>query len=46
MKEKVTVPSFTIDSNSLQFFDHLDRPLSALKEFVVVIAVDYMSRDY
>ena len=46
MKEKVTVPSFTIDSNSLQFFDRMDRLLSALKEFVVVIAVDYMSREH
>ena len=46
VKEKVTVSDFTINSIGLQFLDHLDRPLIALKEFAVVTAVDHMSREH
>jgi len=41
----VTVKDFVMDAISLQFFDYLERPLTALKEYAVVITIDFMSRE-
>ena len=43
--DRVTVKDFTMDALSLQFYDYLERPLSALTEFAVVISIDFMSRE-
>ena len=43
--DRVTVKDFTMDQITLQFVDHLERPLTALPEFVVVITIDFMARE-
>ena len=43
--DRVTVKDFTMDAITLQFFDYLERPLTALKQFCVVITIDFMSRE-
>jgi len=43
--DRVTVKDFSMDMISLQFFDYLERPLTALKDYAVVITIDFMSRE-
>jgi len=43
--DRVTVKDFTMDALTLQFLDYLERPLTVLKEYAVVITIDFMSRE-
>ena len=44
-KDRVTVRDFTMDAIQLQFVDYLERPLSALTEYAVVLSIDFMVRE-
>ena len=44
-EDRVTVQDFTMDAITLQFFDYLERPLNALRQFAVLISIDFMSRE-
>ena len=43
--DRVTVKDFTMDAISLQFCDYLERPLTALTDYAVVVTIDFMSRE-
>ena len=43
--DRITVKDFTMDQLTLQFVDHLERPLSSLPEFAVVVSIDFMARE-
>ena len=43
--DRMTVKDFTMDAVSLQFFDYLERPLTALSDYAVVVTIDFMSRE-
>ena len=44
-KDRVIVRDFTKDAIQLQFVDYLERPLSALTEYAVVLSIDFMVRE-